>query len=165
MELVHKLLVHWYDAILYSCETWLSTNFKRVEKLYMSTLKEMLGVRITTSNNLVLLESGEPDVKNLIRDRQQRFIRSLISREMYPGSYLNRLISLAIQVRSPMGLLLETLATDGFQPINYSSQGLEHLRVHINNSEKTRDKTYKEINPSLSTSVIYCKDSKIPEYA
>ena len=152
-------------AILYSCETWLSTNFKRVEKLYMSTLKEMLGVRITTSNNLVLLESGEPDVKNLIRDRQQRFIRSLISREMYPGSYLNRLISLAIQVRSPMGLVLETLATNGFQPINYSSEGLEHLRVNINNSEKTRDKTYKEINPSLSTSVIYCKDSKIPEYA
>ena len=152
-------------AILYSCETWLSTNFKRVEKLHMSTLKEMLGVRITTSNNLVLLESGEPDIKNLIRDRQQRYIRSLISREMYPGSYLNRLILLAIQVRSPMGLLLETLATDGFQPINYSSEGLERLRVNINNSEKTRDKTYKEINPSLSISVIYCNDSKIPEYA
>ena len=64
-----------------------------------------------------------------------------------------------------MGLLLETLATDGFQPKNNCSEGLERLRVNINNSEKTRDKTYKEINPSLSTSVIYCKDSKIPEYA
>ena len=37
--------------------------------------------------------------------------------------------------------------------------------VNINNSEKTRDKTHKEINPSLSTSLIYYKDSKIPEYA
>ena len=54
-------------SMLYSCETWLTTDFRAVEKGYMSSLKQLLGVRHSTRNSIVLLESSEPDVKTLIK--------------------------------------------------------------------------------------------------
>ena len=53
------------SAILYSCESWLTADTRAVEKQYMSTLKQLLGVKQSTCNDLTLVESGEGHVKDV----------------------------------------------------------------------------------------------------
>ena len=40
------------SCILYGCEAWLNVSLKPVESMYMQAVKALLGVRITTPNNL-----------------------------------------------------------------------------------------------------------------
>ena len=54
------------SAILYSCESWLSNSVKAIGRLYMSLVKSLLGVRISTPNDLCLIELGYPTVKGRI---------------------------------------------------------------------------------------------------
>ena len=42
------------SAIFYSCETWLENDVRAAESVYMSTLKQLLGVRSTTCNDLAM---------------------------------------------------------------------------------------------------------------
>jgi len=75
-------------AIFYGSETWLCNDLKAAEKVYMTTLKQLLGVRMTTCHDLVLLESGMLDTKSFILKKQVAFFKKLMSRPDYVGSYL-----------------------------------------------------------------------------
>ena len=48
------------SAMLYGCESWLSGDLKPMEKLYKWCIKQLLGVRRTTSNDICLVELGLP---------------------------------------------------------------------------------------------------------
>jgi len=50
-------------AVLYSCETWITNMLKSVENPYLSSPKQMLGVRNRTCGDLVHIETGLPNVK------------------------------------------------------------------------------------------------------
>ena len=39
-------------ALLYGCESWLDTNLKDIEKLYVGAIKNLLAVRVTTPSDL-----------------------------------------------------------------------------------------------------------------
>ena len=65
------------SAILYSCESWLSNSVKAIGRLYMSLLKSLLGVRISTPNDLCLIELGYPIVKGRIQQVHSRFFRKV----------------------------------------------------------------------------------------
>lgn len=54
------------SSLLYSSESWLTNNIKRIEKQYNKLLKCLLGVRKNTSINFCMLEAGIPPVKALI---------------------------------------------------------------------------------------------------
>ena len=41
------------EAILYGCKSWLDTGLNVLDKQYPSAVKCLLGVRITTANDLV----------------------------------------------------------------------------------------------------------------
>ena len=53
------------STILHGCQTWLGASMLSVKRLYMSSLKQLLGVRNTTSNELALAESGLSDLKSM----------------------------------------------------------------------------------------------------
>ena len=80
------------SAILYSCESWLCSDLRSAETPYMSTLKQMLGVRSTTCNDITLLEAGVPSARTYIARRQVSFLHKLHARPDFPSSYLNWLI-------------------------------------------------------------------------
>ena len=46
-------------AILYTCESWLNVGLKKMECIYMSALKALLGVRASTTNDLCLYWNGD----------------------------------------------------------------------------------------------------------
>jgi len=58
-------------AVWYSCDPDNSSNQR---KTIFSSLKKMLGVRNITCGDLVPIETGLPDVKSLIVDRQVKFL-------------------------------------------------------------------------------------------
>ena len=153
------------SALLYSCETWLCESFPGVESMYMSTIKQLLNARVTTCNDLVLLELGVGNIKSVIRDRQSRFIHKLIRRDSYNSSYLEWAIKTSMQVKSPMSKILEyhINSTKTSSGQSHSDESLTNLRVKVRGSVKTKYITYLEINPELSVCPLYSK--QIPEYA
>ena len=62
------------SAMLYSCES----NFSSINKQYMSAVKALLGVRISTPNILCLLEVGLPEVSSIIKKRQSSFMKKFM---------------------------------------------------------------------------------------
>ena len=48
------------SAIFYGSETWLCSNLKLLDNIYLSSLRELLNIRKTVCSYLVYIESGEP---------------------------------------------------------------------------------------------------------
>ena len=63
------------SSLLYACETWLGAEFKDVEKVYVSAVKAVLGVRETTRNDTTLIEAGMPSLSQLIKKRTRAFMK------------------------------------------------------------------------------------------
>ena len=61
------------SGLLYGCESWLNGDLKPVIKLYNWALKRMLGVRLTTCNDLCYVESGYVSLKAIVRSKQRKF--------------------------------------------------------------------------------------------
>ncbi len=136
-------------AILYSSETWLTNDLRAAEKPYISTLKQMLSGRQITCNDLVFLETGVPNAKSLIIDRQIKFLRKL--RMQHSNDYITAVIALAIRVKSPMGKRIQYLE---HETPSQSTSFLANLRSSIPQSDSSRRKTYVNLNPNLSVSSV-----------
>ena len=147
-------------AVFYSCETWLTLDLRAAEYVYNSTLKNLLSVRNTTCNDIVFAECGEFGAKSHIRSLQLSFVKKLLSKQFYPGSYLETVVNLSIQSRSPSGRILQQLlhTTEDF-----SSQ--ERNRVHatiLSSTNSTRRIAYRALNPSLDVHEVY-SSLEVPE--
>ena len=64
------------STILYACESWLNGDTKPINKLYMWCIKQLLGVRKTTCNDLCLMELGFPPLRALIKAKQRKFFQT-----------------------------------------------------------------------------------------
>ena len=63
------------SSLLYGCETWLATDIKEVEKIYISAVKAVHGVRETTRNDTCLIEAGMSSLQHLIKTRTGTFMK------------------------------------------------------------------------------------------
>ena len=61
------------SSLLHNCEAFGPKLPKQLESTYYSLIKACLGVRISTPNKLVLIESGMPTLKSMIYSRQLNF--------------------------------------------------------------------------------------------
>ena len=62
------------SCILYGCEAWLNVPLKMVETMYMKAVKALLGVRITTPNDLCLIEAGLRPLRAIVKTRQKKVL-------------------------------------------------------------------------------------------
>ena len=150
------------SAIFYSGETWLTNDLRPAETVYMMTLKRMLGIRVTTCNDIVLAELGRSSAKAALRQHQANFLHKLMSRQGLSDTYLGRVINLAISERSPAGLIMKSLLDHGSNHSHIDAD-LDRIKQRICTSGSTRRTTYREINPSLTTHAIYSKELSVPE--
>jgi len=93
------------SSIFYGCESWLTSNLKMLDKPFMASLKQMLGVRNTTCNDVTLLEIGQADAKGFVQNRQSAIIKKLDQRSV--KSYIHDIMNLAVESKSQMGLQLK----------------------------------------------------------
>ena len=132
-------------AVLYSCETWLTNDLRNVEASYNNTLKQMLSVRQTTCNDIVFAETGQPDAKSVIIDRQRKFLHNLRAR---PPSYVTDVINLAVRTKCPMGRRIEALLKiNTCQQLKFRTE----LKTRLQTSDSTRRMLYRQINPAINT--------------
>ena len=61
------------SSLLYSSESWLTSNIKPIEQQYNQLVKCLLGVRKNTSTNLCLFESGIPPLSHVISKQRCTF--------------------------------------------------------------------------------------------
>ena len=149
------------SAILYSCETWMCLDIKCVEKVYMATLKEMLGVRTQTPNDLCLIESGIAPIKPRIRSRQIDFLQKLERLEHFEGSPIQ--FALNISSQCPTGRYIASLRQnrDG----NIVASAINQIRDKCRNSEASKTRTYVSLmNPELSDVPVYNRSHSVPEH-
>ena len=61
------------SAIIYGCESWLNTSSNVMRGLYTGAIKCLLGVRVSTADDLCLAELGLPSLDELVKHRQRVF--------------------------------------------------------------------------------------------
>ena len=67
------------SAILYGSESWLAASaVKTANPVYLSCVKNLLGVRKTTPNELCLVETGLPSLREKLCEAQRRTLKQLI---------------------------------------------------------------------------------------
>jgi hypothetical protein len=98
------------------------------------------------------VEAGVPDALSIIKDKQVAFFMKLQTRDNYRSSYLYQFIQIAINLRTPMGLYISRLSNVPSYSATWLSEQKDRLSLP---TDKTRYKTYLNMNPTLSTSEIY----------
>ena len=81
----------------------------------MNMLKLLLGVRLSTCNDLVLVETGFPSAKDFVKDKQLKFLEKLQNRLHFKDSYIKFMLDLAVHKGSPMGKYISNLQHE--QPV------------------------------------------------
>ena len=141
------------SSVFYGAETWWSSNLRAADKLHISSLRDLLGVRTTVCSDVVYLETGIPSAIAHIKQKQIRFLNKLKAWPDYNNSYLQKIISKAIEVQSPMGKYMQMLDQIRQDPVDNE---IKNLQRKINeNMESSRRMTYKELNPDLVSPTVY----------
>ena len=151
------------SALLYGCESWLNADLKPVSKLYNWALKQMLGVRLTTCNDVCYIESGYAPLTAIVRNKQRIFF----------GKMYNNRINLS---DDPLGFVLKFILSNRYNTKNYLNKLInnsnindcqnesEKLKNCLRRSESSRRRVYcNEINANLDVHDIYFKKHNIFE--
>ena len=147
------------SSLLYSCETWLCNNIKTAETVYMSTLKQMLGVRAQTCNDLCLIECGAADLKTNVQRRQKAYIQKVTTSDWYQCSPLKFAIDLITQTKSPMAKYLNHIRN-----INVNEYDNTNLCNSVNDSKSSKRVFYvQQCNPNLERHPFYTHEHCLPE--
>ena len=164
MPFVYKKIV--FDAavtstLLYSSESWLTNNYKRIEKQYNQLVKCLLNVRKNTSINLCMVEAGIPPLKHVIEKKRCKFLKAKFEE---------------IDLEQPFHFVYRFCrdnSTPGFRfcerAVQYNiyrdpmSQIVEVVRE--NSETRTKLATYvNELNSALCVHQIYKTKVYIPDY-
>ena len=143
------------STILYGCESWLNGDLKPISKIYNWALKQMLGVRLTTCNDVCYVESGYTSVQAIIKSKQRKFFVKMHSERCN-------------LVDDPLGLVLNLVLNSRYSTRNYifnlinnsSINDIQHdselLKINLRRSESSRRITYCNIiNTNLTVHNIY----------
>ena len=149
------------SSILYSCESWLTSNTKSLDAMYHRCLKILLGVRQTTPNMLCKVELGMASLSAIVTSRRVQFMRKFqnVSNGEEP-------LALAMQ-------LCETANTPGWRLISAGLQEeREPLRENLDSQKEmcieqaqrsSKVHMYVNMNPSLEPHPVYDSQEYIPD--
>ncbi len=150
------------SAVLYGCESWVNADCKPVTKLYNWALKQMLGVRKTTSNMVCYAEVGLPSLPDLIKLKQHKFFRRMWQeRSGMNDDPLILAIRVTLASRTPTARCLDSFVTT--EPPTMSSI-INNVCNSIASSDSSRCTAYKEINPRFAVHDIYKQKHMINEF-
>ena len=138
------------SAIFYGSETWMTRDLKATESPYLSTIKQMLGVRQTTCNELALIELGIGNAKSYVKDAQCKFLDKIMKRDSMTPVQLA--INLAIKEKTESGRILTTLKN---HPPTFTQINLQEMKQKVIEANTTKRKEYLSINPQLKPNEIY----------
>lgn len=146
------------SCILYGCEAWLNVPLKMVETMYMKAVKALLGVRITTPNDLCLIEAGLRPLSAIVKARQKKFFGKMLdARSDMKDDPFMHVFGISRELNKPMWNYIEKIMdTDDFV-----AKELAEIKDAIENQPLTATKfqTYRTMNPTLNTHPLYTKST------
>ena len=149
------------SAMLYGCESWLNGDLKPVEKLYKWCIKQLLGVRKTTNNDVCLLELGLPPLRALVKAKQRNFFTKMwIERIDFDSDPLMHAMRVVLGYGDSMSRLVRDLSTVNTNDVE---EAKNIMKSKILNSLSNRLVFYKSINPELNVHDVYTKHIKVNE--
>ena len=122
-------------------------------KLYNWCLKELLGVRRSTCNDVCYLEAGYPSLSQMIKNKQHKFFKKIwAERSSMNDDPLTFTIRLALDSNTPNSRLISQYMTSDVRDYEKDRQELVH---NIMGSNSSRRKTYVDINPNFILHEVY----------
>ena len=164
---VKKLVVDacFSSSLLYGCEAWLEEKVPvEVERMYMKSIKCLLGVRPQTASEVVLMESGYPSLKATIRSRQQKFFVSKIRErsDMTDDPLMHAIRTTQAKNPSMKNFIDSLVNGEDFIAADKTNR-MNRLRSPPANRSKLI--TYSTINPSYVVHPIYhAANEQVDEY-
>ena len=144
------------SSLLHGCETWLGAEFKELEKMYVSAVKAVLGVRETTRNDTSLIEAGMPSVQQLIKKRTCDFMGKELNSGRTRDTPLIKIYKLCESKRTKGFIFLSNCMNPAMQ------RGVSVVEK-FRNQDTSKARTYKEINPELTVHKVYTSKEYINE--
>ena len=152
------------SCILYGCEAWLNVPLKMVEVMYMKAVKALLGVRITTPNDLCLIEGGLRPLSAIVKSRQNKFFKKMLEArsEMDDDPFMH-----AFGITRDMNKTMWKYIENVMNTDDFVTNDIAKIKDSIENRPPTATKfmTYRTLNPTLGTHNLYTKNApSIPDY-
>lgn len=149
------------STILYGCESWIGGDLKPIVKLYHMCLKQLLGVRKSTCNNLCLVELGYPPLKALVTSKQRKFFsRMWDERSNMIDDPLIHAMSITLSQNTPTSRHLNDLLNNDVDDIQVA---IDEIKRTISESSSSRMHFYREINSNYNLHAIYTENTKVNE--
>ena len=141
------------SSLLYGCESWLNADLRPMVKLYNWAIKQLLGVRMTTCNDLCYIEVGYPPLKDLVIAKQRKFLAKMWAERSSMDD-------------DPLVFAIRTVINAQYKTSNYINRlmnskeddlgnAMEKLKTSIRESQSSKRCFYKLTNPDLITHDIY----------
>ena len=141
------------SALLYGCESWLGADYKPVIKLYNWAIKQLLGVRKSTPNDVCYAEAGYPSLPDLIRQKQHQYFAKMSNeRQGYGDDPLMFAVNLAMEANIVPGVAIRNFLNTEV-PDSRSLMRCVYERIAA--SDGSRCVTYRTINPSFTVHSVY----------
>ena len=155
------------SCILYGCEAWLNVPLKIVETMYMKAVKALLGVRITTPNNLCLIEAGLRPLTGMVKNRQKKFFAKMVEErsDMNDDPFMH-VLGITQDANKSMWKYIRSI-TDSDEDFDFVEDEVAKIKNTIINRpvSATKFQTYQTLNPTLETHPVYTlSTSTIPDY-
>jgi len=145
-------------SLIYASETWGKVNPKNLESVYRSGLKTALGVRNTTNNEIVYIESGAYPLICTIQKQQIKFWRHIESyTETQPDAPLSKLVKYAKLVKLPyimhyMNITEKYKSPENcYQSLTSSFTQSWSNKIRTNSDENSKLGAYLKVNKNLDT--------------
>ena len=147
-----------FSSLLYSCETWFSDKVGKLNSLYISAIKMVLGVRVSTPSDVVLLEIGYSRLQSLIKEKQFRFFNKLISSRLHmDDDPFMHLLNVGRINGAPSARYIDSILS--FTTSSFTAYDREVLKSQVRSETGSKFINYCELNPELSRHEIYdCSD-------
>ncbi len=107
--------------ILYCCETCIVKDSTAVQTQYMSSVKDLLGVRTQTPSHLIYVELDISSVHALVRKRQISFLKKAKNSTHFEGSPLQ----MTKDSQSPMVQYIKDLEALDSDPVEEVSKTIK----------------------------------------
>ena len=155
------------SCILYGCEAWLNVPLKMVEAMYMKAVKALLGVRITTPNDLCLIEAGLRPLSGMVKNRQKKFFAKMLEeRSDMTDDPLMHVLGITQEMNKVMWKYIRGI-TDVEDEFDFVENELAKAKDTVRNKPVSASKfqTYQALNPTLDVHPLYTTSKPtIPDY-
>ena len=147
------------SALLYSAETWMTNNYKTIERQYNQLIRCLLGVRANTSISLCMIECGIPPVRGLIASRRCKFLKGKLQAPdvEQPFHFVHGLCG---RYNTPSSKFIREALN--YTEVDSISALVENMQERVGS---TKIVTYTSVlNAQMTVHPVYSTNDYIPDY-